>query len=262
MKEIVEAVSTRIKSPYFGYSILAFFALNWRGIFLLVVTEGTPQARLAAFDCVTSELTLVVFPLLIGALVAALNHWIRYLFGWISRKPLELIDNLSLEAEHKKTIRQSELEQSRSDLFSVKEKELIARAKRDEEVAEIEDVDAKEKLAAQLNALRRERDQLSEQLKSQSSMGHPSAISLSKEAVEILKAAAKNKSGTILKSKAIGGANIQASGASFGKESSRDYAKYEKALDDLIAFGFVKEVGVKGEVFHLTHEGWEAADAL
>lgn len=259
---MIDAVSSRIKTPYFGYAILAFFALNWRGIFLLATTAGTPQERLAAFDCVTSHYTLVVWPLVVGALVAASTHWIQYLFGLISMKPAGLIDNIRLEAEHRKTIRQTELEQSRSDLFAVKEQELIERAKRDEEVARIEDEEAKEKLAAQLENLRRERDQLSAQLKNQISVGKPTAYNISPEATELLQAASENKNGTILKPRSIGNRSIQAGKKLFGSESSRDFAQYEDALEELISHGLVKGLSDKGEMFELTHKGWQVADAL
>jgi len=262
MKDVIDAISSRFKSPYFGYAILAFFVLNWRGIFLLVAIKGTPEVRLAAFDSVTNLWTLVVFPLLAGASVAASTHWVRYAFGLVSRKPLEGMDYIALEAEHKKTIRQFELEQSRSELYGVKEKELIDRAKRDEQVAGIEDAEVKEKLAAQLEALRQERDNLSEQLKNQSSVGQPSIGNLSKEATEILHAAANDKNGTIIKPKTIGGSSIQVGNTSFGTEGPRDYAKYEKALEELIIMGLVKDVSTKGEVFNLTHDGWQAADKL
>lgn len=262
MKEVIDAVNSRIKTPYFGYAALALFALNWRGIFLLVMTRGTPQERLAAFDGVTSHYTLVVFPLLVGAFVAASKHWIQYAFGLISRKPAGLIENLRLEAEHNKTIRQTELENSRSNLFAVKEKELIERAKRDEEVAGLGDEEAKEKLTAQLENLRRERDQLSEKLQSQVSVGKPTAYNLSRQAFEILKAASENKKGTILKSQSIGNRTIHAGNQSFGSEGSRDFALYDDALGELVAYGLIKGLGEKGEIFELTHKGWQAADAI
>lgn len=262
MKDLLDAVSARIKTPYFGYAILAFFALNWRGIFLLAATEGTPQERLAAFDCVTNHYTLIIWPLVVGTLVAASTHWIQLVFVIISRKPAGLIDNLRLEAEHRKTIRQTELEQSRSDLFAVKEQELIERAKRDEEVAGIEDEEAKEKLATQLEILRRERDQLSAQLKNQTSAEKPTAYNLSPEAVEILKAASEDKNGRILKPRSIGNRSIQAGKKSFGSEGSREFAQYDGALDELVMHGLIKNLGGKGEVFELTGKGWQVADAL
>lgn len=262
MKDVIDAVSSRIKTPYFGYAVLAFFALNWRGIFLLVTTAGSPQERLAAFDTVTNNYTLLVLPLLAGAVVAASTSWIQYIFGIIARKPSGLIDNLYLEAEHKKTIRQAELEQSRSDLFAVKEKELIDRAKRDEEVAGIEDDAAKERLAAQIESLRQERDQLSAQLKNQPTIGKPSAHTLSKEAIEIIKAASESENGTIIRAMSIGERTVQAGEKSFGFESSREFAKYDAALDELIKKNLVKALGAKGEVFELTSNGWQVADAL
>lgn len=262
MKEVVDAVNSRFKSPYFGYSILAFLAWNWRGIFLLAVTKGTPQERLAAFDCVTSFWSMVFYPLLVGALVAASTHWIRFAFRLVSSKPIEWLDNLDLEAKYKKTVRQSELEQLHSALFAEKEKELIERAKRDEEVARIEDAEAKRMLALQLEVLRKERDQLSEQLKKQSLVRPSSARNLSKEAAEILLAAAKNENGTIVKLKTIDNASIQSGETSFGRENSRDLARYEKALEDLVVMELVRAVDEKGEVFNLTHKGWQDADAL
>lgn len=262
MKDVIDAVSSRIKTPYFGYAVLAFFALNWRGIFLLVTTTGSPQERLAAFDTATNNYTLLVLPLFAGAVVAASTSWIQYIFGVISRKPSGLIDNLYLEAEHKKTIRQAELEQSRSDLFAVKEKELIDRAKRDEEVAGIEDDAAKERLAAQIESLRQERDQLSAQLKNQSTIGKPSAYTLSKEAIEIIKAASESENGTIIRPRSIGERTVQAGEKTFGSGNSRDFAKYDAALDELIKKNLVKALGAKGEVFELTSNGWQVADAL
>lgn len=259
MKEVVEAVHSRVKSPYFGYSILAFFALNWRGLFLLIVTNGDPQDRLAAFDAETSAYSLVLFPLLIGAAVAASTHWLRYFFGFISQWPLEKLANIDLEAEHRKTIYQTKLEQSRVDLVEVKEKELIARAKRDEEVAEIEDDDAKEKLMAQLESLRKERDNLSQQIIEQHSLESLSKDSISTAANELLVAASKEEAGTIIRSRSAGHNAIEAGLHSFGGQSQREFSKYDAALDELLIGGFIKESGSKGDFFELTHTGWQVA---
>src|SRR5690606_26367828 len=97
---------------YFGYALLAFIGLNWRGIFLLTVTSGSPQVRLAAFDAQTSAWSLVVLPLFVGALVTLASPWVRLGFGLLSKRPFEHIDNLHLDSEHKKTIRKTQLEQS------------------------------------------------------------------------------------------------------------------------------------------------------
>lgn len=262
MKDIWDAVSARVKTPYFGYAVLAFIALNWRGLFLLSVTSGTPQDRLWAFDDVTSHYTLFLFPLLIGTIVAFITPWLQFAFGFLSRKPLGMIDDLNLQAEHKKIITQTELEQLRASFFADREKELIARAKRDEEVASIEDNEAKERLAAQLQELRSERDHLSDQLKNQTSFGSPSFFAVTKEGKELIVAAAQDKNGTIIRARTIGSKEIQAGRRSFGGADSRDYARYDSALDGLLGNGLVKSVGNKGEIFELTHSGWQLAEGL
>jgi hypothetical protein len=69
MKKVLEAISNRMKAPYFGYSILAFIVLNWREVFLRMTSKKEPADRLALFELETSVWTLVVYPLLIGALL-------------------------------------------------------------------------------------------------------------------------------------------------------------------------------------------------
>lgn len=85
---------------------------------------------------------------------------------------------------------------------------------------------------------------------------------LSDEAKEILKAAASQDDGTILKLSFMGGRVIQAGGQSFGGEHGRNAAKWEAALNQLESTGLIVARGFKGEVFELTHEGWVIADAL
>ena len=256
MNDVIDAVTSRFKSPYFGYALLAFFALNWRGIFLLIVTDGTPNERLTAFDSVTDNYTLFLFPLITGAFVASTSHWVSLLFGKLAQNPLERIDNLHLELENKKIIRQTELEQSRSTLFGIKEKELIDRAKRDEEVAEITDESVKEKLSEDLGRLREERDKLNDEL------NNSSKFKLSSAAIELLKAAATNKKGAILKPQTLGNRSIQAGGKSFGGKDQRDYKKYEAALDELESLDLVKDASYTIGMYELTHQGWEVSNEL
>lgn len=254
MKEVVDAVNNRIKTPYFGYTILAFIALNWRGFFLLVLSKGKPEEKLALFDAQTDIFTLLLYPLAIGAIVAASAHWLKFIFAMIERRPKELIENLQLEAEHRKTIKQSQLEQSRSNLFAVKEKELIDRAKRDEVVADIENAETKEKLMKQLEAIRAERDMLSNELQSKQQQED----ALSNEAKEIIVAASTDNNGRIMKIDRT----IQAGKNSFGSKDQKSFVKYEAALEQLITLDFVKELGHKGEVFEITHKGWELVKEL
>lgn len=256
MNDIIEAISARIKAPYFGYAMLAFIALNWRGIFLLAATPGSPQVRLGAFDSVTSFTSLIVWPLVAGALVAVCSPWIKLAFSYLSRRPFEYIDNLHLHAEHKKTIRRTELERSRSELFASKETELIERAKRDEEVLQIENESVQEQLKAELELLRKERDRMSHGLYGSE------AVQLSPTERELLALAAKSGSGTISRNEYLSGRSIQVGATTFGADSTKDFAKYDSALRSLISKEFVRSMGAGGSSFELTHTGWQIADTL
>lgn len=257
MHDVLDAISARIKAPYFGYALLAFIGLNWRGIFLLTLTNGSPHERLAAFDSQTSAWSLVVLPLIVGGLVTALSPWMRLIFGHLSKLPFEKIDNIHLHSEHKKTITKTQLEQSRSAFFASKESELIERAKRDEEVLEIEDENLKGKLKKEIEALRRERDSMSVDLSERKN-----DVRMLPQEREILKAAAADNSGNIMRLSHLDGAFIQIGSLIFGSESSRDFAKYDSALKDLVSKGLVSAVGLKGVMYELTHRGWELAETL
>ncbi|MGS1014569.1 DUF4062 domain-containing protein [Rhodanobacter sp. UC4450_H17] len=87
-------------------------------------------------------------------------------------------------------------------------------------------------------------------------------FNLTDEAKELLKAAATDERGTIIKAAYIGGRVIQAGGKSFGGERGRDSAKWEAALDELESTHLVVGRGEKGQIYELTHRGWEVADAL
>lgn len=258
MNELFDAVSSRIKAPYFGYALLSFLALNWRALFLLGATEGTPQQRIDVFDAHTSHLTLLVFPLLISAAIVVLTPWIRFFFGLISRKPFELIDNIQLESEHRNNIRKTELEQSRSDFFATKERELIERAKRDLEVKAVEDRELQEKLVGEIEALRKESDSLTQRLNEQTS-----AVDFTAEETELLKAAAGSKAGTIFIVEHLSGKHIQAGSSSFGQEGAREFARYDSALKSLLSKGLIQMTrAMKRKSFELTVRGWHIADAL
>lgn len=85
---------------------------------------------------------------------------------------------------------------------------------------------------------------------------------ISEDAKALLKAAAKDGNGTILKMSFIGGRMIQAGSESFGGGPGRESAKWEHAIDELINDRLIVGRGYKGEVFELTHEGWAVADRL
>ena len=243
MQEVIEALNDRIKSPYFGYSILAFFALNWRAIFLLIATKGTPEERILAFDSKSGLLSLFVYPLLVGAIVAIASPWLKYAFTRLAKKPIGLFDSAQLEIENDRLEKKANYEYRSAKLAAEREKELIQRAQRDEEIANIEDQETQEKLKNKIHSVRKLRD-------------------LPFPATEILKTAAMTDDGQIHKIQTIGGQFFSVGEVDFGKQGAKQFAEYESGLRRLIHEGLVNPEGDKGELFLLTHEGWEYAEML
>jgi hypothetical protein len=84
---------------------------------------------------------------------------------------------------------------------------------------------------------------------------------ISTDATALLKAAASDEHGTIVKMEYMGGQQIKAGKKAFGESSRREFTKWEAALKELLKLGLVVDRGYKGEYFELTHEGWRAADS-
>lgn len=89
------------------------------------------------------------------------------------------------------------------------------------------------------------------------------ATSLTEEAKTLLIAASQDKTGTILKISTFGGKSIQVLGRSLGDPTDRrSSAKWEHALEQLVASGLVLRRGVKDQVFELSEIGYQIAEFL
>ena len=88
-------------------------------------------------------------------------------------------------------------------------------------------------------------------------------IQLSEDARELLVEATKDASGVIYKTQTFSGLNVETNGRNFVKMGkSRSAARWEHAIQDLLDQGLVGDRKGKGEVFEVTHKGFEVADGL
>ena len=158
MKEIFEAFNSRLKSPVFGYFILAFFAYNWKVIFYLLVSGSEVTDRFKYFDNNTSTNSLLTYPLIVGIIGALLYPWINLFFIWMIRRPIERRQVINLISKNNILIREKEFEESRAKLLATKERELINRAKRDEEIKSLPDEKLRDELQKQIEELREQVD--------------------------------------------------------------------------------------------------------
>ncbi|UWZ96898.1 DUF4062 domain-containing protein [Vibrio splendidus] len=86
---------------------------------------------------------------------------------------------------------------------------------------------------------------------------------LSDDAAELLVEASKDRSGDIMKISFLGGSTLQTNGKQMlQNDSAREIARWEAALNSLVNEGYVEAVGHKGQVFRVTHSGYEYVDQL
>lgn len=90
------------------------------------------------------------------------------------------------------------------------------------------------------------------------------SIKFSDEATQLLLEARKDKSGTIMLLRHLGGTGISTNGKDFlaDVQERREVAKWESAIEELLQLELLIDRGYKGEVFELTSKGYATADAM
>lgn len=93
--------------------------------------------------------------------------------------------------------------------------------------------------------------------------GGTDEITLTGEAKTLLMEAVNDRNGQIMKIRTMSGTSIQTKEHNLiPNQNPRTIAKWEYALDELFNNDFVEERGHKGEVFAVTHKGYEYVDTL
>lgn len=159
IKEIFEAFSQRIKSPIFGYVIIAFLAANWKPVFFLLFSGEPTPVKFTYLDENTSWATLFWLPLIIGVLAALAAPWISLAGAIWAESPT-----------NKKRIRAvkaaNEVSKLRNELRDEQNKEvgsLIESARQDAEVQKIEDEKSRMQLQEQIDEIRQQANSINEE---------------------------------------------------------------------------------------------------
>jgi len=184
MKDIINEIDSRIKSPLFGYFMFSLIAINWAPLFYLIMDAGPVSERIKYFRQGTDSFSLFLYPLLVASVYSIGYPWLHYLFIFLGTKPTELKNSLQAESEHKLLTKKQELEDARSEILKSAEKELIERAKRDVELSEIDDEKVRGELESEIVQLRKERDKM--RVDTFQSLGTKQS-SLTKEQEEIIR---------------------------------------------------------------------------
>lgn len=160
MNDLIEALKNRVSSPIFGYFGLAVLVINWRGFFFLFAQESDALGRIKFFDSNTSFISLAIEPALISLALAIIYPWLNYIVAWITAKPAELKDLVQATSEQKMLKKRRSIANEYSNILADSEKEIIARAKRDQELDSLQDQESRVRAKSDLDILRKKYDAL------------------------------------------------------------------------------------------------------
>jgi len=155
VKEILQVLESRIKSPVVGYFTLAILIFNWQEIFFLFADAGAASGRITYFVENTSSASLFWYPAISAIAYTLVYPWVNLVFLYLCRKPTDLKNNLQASSEHRLLIEKNKLESIRSEYLATAEKSIIDQAKRDLEVNKIEDEELKQNVKSNIQSLRK-----------------------------------------------------------------------------------------------------------
>lgn len=84
-------------------------------------------------------------------------------------------------------------------------------------------------------------------------------VHISEQAEALLKAAVAGD-GDVMLSEYLGGASVQAGSETFPAGTRKELAKWKAGIQDLRNAGLIEDRGYKGEIFEVTHAGYEYAE--
>lgn len=93
--------------------------------------------------------------------------------------------------------------------------------------------------------------------------GQYKTVQFSELSIDMLKNAAEDEHGMILVRNFIGGTHFNAGRKSYDVSSGqREVARHQAAVEELVNYQLIEDVGYKGEIFRVTNAGYEVVDSL
>ena len=116
IKEFLEAMSTRVKSPVIGSVIISFVLWNWKVLFYLAFAKSTSIEKFGYFDAHMSIYSILIIPVLFGVVFSMISPWIRLYAAKFVKLPVEKYHELQTETAHKNKINKLENKIAREEL--------------------------------------------------------------------------------------------------------------------------------------------------
>jgi hypothetical protein len=159
IKEIYDAFSQKIKSPFFGHIIIAFVLWNWKSIYYVIYSGKPALTKFNYFDANMVGWSYVI-PVVVGIITALASPYVSNWGSLWATKPVNARRLRETQEAHKILVEDNRLlaERENSQRIHRKElagdeQELIDKAKRDVEIDQFPD-DVKEGLQSQIDELR------------------------------------------------------------------------------------------------------------
>lgn len=154
LKEIFDSLNQRIKSPFWGYIIIAFAGVNWKPLYYLFFSGEPALMKFNYFDENSDCLSLAIYPVIIGVATALAAPYIADFGSWWAKKPTNSWRLRHVEASHEILQAKNKLLIERDNAKAIHEQSLIDQARRDEAVKGIEDDQLRENLEEEISASR------------------------------------------------------------------------------------------------------------
>lgn len=162
MNDLLDAISDRLKSSYYGYIFIAFLFINWREIFFLIASDENVVQRIEYFENGTTLVELIVYPAIIGATLSISGPWFKWFLNSLTAYPADKISSRSLKSEDKLVAERIRLENSRNALFEEQSRAIIEQAKKIDELQNVDDPVAREHAKIGIEELRLDRSSSTE----------------------------------------------------------------------------------------------------
>ena len=154
MNDLLDAISDRIKTPFYGYVSIAFLCINWREITFLIVSNDEISRRIEYFDENTTLVCLAIYPVIIGVVLSILGPWLKWFLTEVTTYPVNRISLRAIKSENDLVLERTRLENSRNALFDEQSQTVVELAKKEDELADIQDVAAREHAKIGIEELR------------------------------------------------------------------------------------------------------------
>ncbi len=181
IKEVLDALNTRIRSPIIGSFVIAFVIVNWRSLFYLTFADQLTEEKFIYFDEHTDLRSLILFPAAIGFFMAIVSPWIVLAGAHLAEIPVRKRKFLQIKSSHQILIEKESFENTRRQIKATREEALIDEAIRDQEINKIEDTEIREELEKKIDESRQEN---SSDITPDNSLFHKTSYALKKAQIE------------------------------------------------------------------------------